>query len=105
MTVETKGWCLDNKNCSLSMQYLILFRGYKLVGCGSHKNTLLKSVCYAYRKFSDGLSNCCISTVAKDTDGFWQLRCRAYKRTNFGSKTSFWPLSVMNIGLFRLTVM
>lgn len=53
MTVETKGWCLDNRNCSLSVQYLIPFCGYKLVGCGCHKNTLLKSVRYAYRKFSD----------------------------------------------------
>lgn len=90
MTVETKGWCLDNRNCSLSVQYLIPFCGYKLAGSGCHKNTLLKSVCYAYRKFSDGFSNCFIS-VAKDTDGFWQLRCRACERTNFGSKTSFWP--------------
>lgn len=78
MTAETTGLFLDNNHCHLSMQYLIPFCGYRLVGCRSHKDTVLKSVCYGYRTFSDGLSNCFISTaMAKDTDGFWQLRYRA----------------------------
>lgn len=98
MTVEMKGWGLDNKNCSLSMWYLIPFCD-KSVGCGSHKTTRLLWI----EEFglSDGLSNCFISTaVAKDTEGIWQLRCRAYEITNFGRKTSFWPFKRYEYGPF-----
>lgn len=94
MTVEMKGWGLDNKNCSLSMWCLIPFCNYKSVGCGSHKNTFLKELLLWIEEvgLSDGLSDSFISTaVAKDTEGFWQLRCRAYEITNFGRKRSFWP--------------
>lgn len=89
MTVETKGWGLDDNNCSLSMCYLIPFCDYKSVGYGSHKNTFLKSICYVERKLEVQMGFQIVSFLQ-----LWPTTLRefgrAYEITNFGRIRSFW---------------